>query len=90
MKKKIIIFCNIASLILILASIHAGDMILMFLFAGIIPGTNIRLAPIQMLGLMSVLASLVIFYIIVLPLARKLSAINTKQNLTTRRRLKRI
>ena len=71
MKKIIIISCTIASLLLILDSIGAGHMIMMFLFVGIIPGTDSALTPTQMLALMSILASLAIVRIAIVPIIRK-------------------
>ncbi len=81
MKKFIIISCTIASLAIILDSIGAWHMIMMFLFVGIIPGTNNALTPEQMLALMSTLSCLVIVRVGVLPIMRKLSA---KTNLAAR------
>ena len=71
MKKIIIISCTIASLLLILDSIGAGHMIMMFLFVGIIPGTDSALTPTQMLALMSILTSLAIVRIAIMPIIRK-------------------
>lgn len=90
MKKNITIACTIASFILILDSIGIGYMIMAFLFAGIIPGTNIALTPTQMLVLMIVLASMVITRTGVLPLLRKYKIIETKQTKFTTRRLSRV
>ena len=63
-------------------------MIMMFLFVGIIPGTNNALTPIQMLTLMSTLACLVIIRAGIIPIVRKVR-INEKQNQLTVRNLKR-
>jgi hypothetical protein len=89
-KKNISIACTIASLILILDSIGIWNMFMMFLFAGIIPGTNIALTPTQMLVLIIILTSIVITKTGVLPLLRKFNLINTKQNKLTIRRLSRV
>lgn len=86
MKKVITISCTIASLAIILDSIGAWQKIMMFLFVGIIPGTDNALTPEQMLALMSTLSCFVIIRAGVLPIMRKLSA---KPNHLTARRLKR-
>ena len=89
MKKFIIISCTVASLALILDSIGAWHMIMMFLFVGIIPGTDSELTPEQMFALMSVLMSLIIVRTSVSPIIRKAKTINAKQNQLLSRRLKR-
>jgi len=49
MKKAIIITCVILSGFLILDSINAGHALMMFLLAGVIPGTNIALSADRMM-----------------------------------------
>lgn len=71
MKKIITISCLIASLLIILDSVGAWHMFMMFLFVGIIPGTNIALSGLQMLVLILVLSSYAITKIFVLPALRK-------------------
>jgi len=71
MKRAIIIACTFASLILILDSIAIGRVILMFLCAGIIPGTNIELSPTQMIVVIAILTSLVILRIGLSPFLHK-------------------
>lgn len=90
MKKNITIFCTVASLLIILDSIGAGHMLMMFLFVGIIPGTDSALTPLQMLVLMSTSAGVVILLIGVLPIVRKIKMISVKQNQLVARRLKRV
>jgi len=89
MKRFIIIACNVVSLLIILDVIGAGHMVMMFLFVGIIPGTDSSLTPAQMLALMTSLATLVIAWFGVFPILRKIKASNVKQNQLTARRLKR-
>ena len=89
MKKIITISCLVASLALILDSIGAGRMLMMFLFVGTIPGTNSSLTPAQMLALMSILTSLAIVRIAIMPMIRKFKLVNAKQSKLTVRRLKR-
>ena len=49
MKKNFTIFFLISSLLIILDCFHFGYGLIMFFFAGIIPGTNLQLSPEQML-----------------------------------------
>jgi len=89
MKKTITIILTIASLGLIFDATHTGDKIMMFLFAGIIPGTNSALTPDQRLMFMAISASVVIAWSVVLPLVRKFEAYIAKQNKLALKRLKR-
>jgi hypothetical protein len=89
MKRFIIIACNVVSLLIILDVIGAGHMMMMFLFVGIIPGTDNALTPTQMLALMTTLTTLVIARFGVYPILRKIKTAGIKQNQLTARRLKR-
>lgn len=89
MKRFIIIVCNVVSLLIILDVIGAGHMMMMFLFVGIIPGTDSALTPAQMLALMTSLATLVIAWFGVFPILRKIKSAGVKQSQLTSRRLKR-
>ncbi len=71
MKKIVVITCIVASLILIFDSIGIWHMMMMFLFAGIIPGTNFALTSAQMIVLIAVLFGLIIVQIGILPLLHK-------------------
>lgn len=64
-------------------------MMMMFLFVGIIPGTDSALTPAQMLALMTSLATLVIAWFGVFPILRKIKSAGVKQSQLTSRRLKR-
>jgi hypothetical protein len=90
MKKKIAIICNVASLIIILYSVGAGYKIMMFLLAGIIPGTNIALSSTQMLILIIVLISAILARVGALPLLHKFNLTNTKRTKLTIRHLNHI
>ena len=61
MKKTIIIASLAGSLILILDSTNAAYNVLMFLIAGIVPGTNILLPPMAMLVGISAMTAIIIF-----------------------------
>jgi hypothetical protein len=90
MKKNVTVICTAASLILIFDSIGMGYKIMAFLFAGIIPGTNIALTPIEMLILMTVLASAVIAQTGVVPMLRKYKLTEIKKTKLIARRLSRV
>ncbi len=49
MKKNLTIILTIFSTLLILDSLRLGDAVIMFLLAGVIPGTNIAISGAQML-----------------------------------------
>lgn len=78
MKKDITILFTIASLLIILDSINGLHMIMMFLFVGIIPGTDIALNPNQMLFLMASLTFVVLYISMILPIYRKIKLTITK------------
>lgn len=56
MKKSIAIILTIFSLLLILDSLDFGHALMMFLLAGVIPGTNIAISGAQMLQVFAVIA----------------------------------
>ena len=82
MKKTITIFCIVASLLIILDSINFGYALMMFLFVGIIPGTNAQLSPEQMFGLFAVATSLIIAHFRS-PILRKYYSENPKKHQPT-------
>jgi len=55
MRKAIIIICTVLSGLLILDSINAGHSLMMFLLAGIIPGTTIAISAQQMMEVFALL-----------------------------------
>ncbi len=60
MRKSIIITCLILSGLIILDSLNVGHLLVMFLLAGVIPGTNIALSASTTLELFTLLIGLVI------------------------------
>lgn len=60
MRNVIIALCLIGSLTLILSAFQAGQAVLMFLLAGVIPGTNISLSPTETLVIICLIAGFVI------------------------------
>ncbi len=60
MRRRVIITCISLSGIIILDSLNAGHAAVMFLLAGIIPGTNIAISGGQMLALFALAAGIVV------------------------------
>ena len=90
-KKVIIIACLAASLLIFLATIDIVHGLIMFLMAGVIPGTNIALSATQMLVIMAILTGLAAYQFGVIPLRRKLEqqAADKKRAIKPTRRLRR-
>ncbi|HMM62471.1 MAG TPA: hypothetical protein PKC86_02835 [Candidatus Saccharibacteria bacterium] len=70
-KKVIVIACLAASLLIFLATINFAHGLIMFLMAGIIPGTNFVLSPTQMLIFMLILTGLFLYRFGFVPLRNK-------------------
>ena len=51
MKKRIIFTCLVGSAILILDSLHAGQLLIQFILTGVLPGTSIALSASFMLAI---------------------------------------
>lgn len=90
MKKTISILCTIASLALICDASNLGHKLMMFLLAGIVPGTNIVFSGDQMLALISTLAGIIFIIFIAMPIIHKFSLINAKQKHGPTRKLSRV
>jgi hypothetical protein len=60
MRKAIVVTCLIFSGLIILDSFNAGHILMMFLLAGVIPGTNIALSATTMMEIFALLTGLVI------------------------------
>lgn len=50
MRRPVILFCMIGSSLIILDSFNFAHSIMMLLLAGVIPGTNLALSPIDMMA----------------------------------------
>ncbi|MDB5167248.1 MAG: hypothetical protein JWN26_393 [Candidatus Saccharibacteria bacterium] len=70
MKKSIIIICTVGALMLILDSMNAADSLLLFLFAGIIPGTNLLIAPVDMMAATATAITIIILRLALWPRIR--------------------
>jgi hypothetical protein len=84
MKKTAVIITAVIGTILILDLTKFGYSLVLFLMAGIIPGTDISFTPTQMMVLMTILGGMVIYWSFVLPTFRRYSAINVKSKRSTR------
>lgn len=63
MRKLIILFCLIGSSLIILDSFNFAHSIMMFLLAGVIPGTNFALSPIDMMAASATAITLILLKI---------------------------
>ena len=89
MKKFFTVFFLVTSLLIILDSLHFGYGLMMFFFAGLIPGTNLQLTPEQMLILY--ITAMVFIVIRLKPqLLRKFSLTISKQKQPKTRKLKHV
>ncbi|MFZ2125210.1 MAG: hypothetical protein WA087_00305 [Candidatus Saccharimonadales bacterium] len=84
MKKTVIITVALLGTVLILNSNQFGYSLVLFLLAGIIPGTNISFTPTQMMVLMAILGGMVIYWGFVTPTIRKYSILSAKPKRSTR------
>jgi hypothetical protein len=65
MRKVIMTICLTGSMIIILDSLQAGHYLILLLFVGLIPGTNIYLSPIDMMAAMATAMTVVILRVTV-------------------------
>ena len=79
MKRNTTIILNIASLLIICDAIGIGFKLIVFLFAGVIPFTNITLSPTQMMYLMAISFCLVVSRVGIMPLIKRVLPISTKR-----------
>jgi hypothetical protein len=70
MKKAVIIISLIGAALLILDSMNAANSLLLFLFAGVIPGTNVLISPVDMMAATATAIVVVILRITVWPTIR--------------------
>ena len=89
MKKFFTVFFLVTSLLIILDSLHFGYGLMMFFFAGIIPGTNLQLTPEQMLVLYVFAISIVVIRLKP-QIMRKLYRVFAKQKQPKTRKLKHV
>jgi hypothetical protein len=60
MKKTIIFICLISSLLITLDTMNAADSLILLLLAGVIPGTDIRITPIDMMAAIATAITIVV------------------------------
>ena len=78
MKKAIIIICTVGALLLILDSMNAANALLLFLFAGIIPGTDLLVSPIDMMAATATAITVVILRVALWPHIRSSLLVTAK------------
>lgn len=67
MKKAVITFCLIGSGLIILSSLNIMHSLTLFFLAGVIPGTNIALTPVEMMAASATAITIVVLRITVWP-----------------------
>jgi hypothetical protein len=72
MKKAIITVSLIGSLLLVLDSANAAHWLVLFLLAGVVPGTDILISPVDMLAANATAITAIILYVTVWPTIRNL------------------
>lgn len=70
MKKAVIIISLVGAALLILDSINATNSLLLFLFAGIVPGTNLLVSPVDMMAATATAVTIVILRVALWPFIR--------------------
>jgi hypothetical protein len=71
-KKAVTIISIFGAIVIILDSLNVGHYATLFLLAGIVPGTNIAIGPIDMLAAIATAITIVVLRITVWPLVRSL------------------
>lgn len=67
MKKFAIFICLVGSLLIFLDSVNFGHVLLLLLFAGVIPGTNTVVSPIDMMAAAATAITVIVLRITVWP-----------------------
>ncbi len=78
MRKLIITLCLIGSGVIFLDTINFSQQLILFVFAGIVPGTNIVISPIDFMAATATAITVIILRITVWPLIRPTIAANTQ------------
>jgi hypothetical protein len=65
MKKSIIIICFVGALLIILDSLNAANSLVLFLFVGVVPGTNLLISPVDMMAATATAITIIILRITV-------------------------
>lgn len=78
MRKLIITLCLIGSGVIFLDTINFSQQLILFVFAGIVPGTNIVISPIDFMAATATAITVIILRITVWPLIRPTITANTQ------------
>ena len=86
MKKAIITVSLISSLLLLLDSANAAHWLVLFFLAGIVPGTDILISPVDMLAANATAITIVILRITVWPTIRNIFFPHTEAPIVPKKR----
>ena len=78
MRKLIITLSMIGSAVIFLDTINFGQQMILFVFAGIVPGTNIVISPIDVMAATATAITVIILRITVWPLVRSILVADTQ------------
>ena len=78
MRKLIITLSMIGSAVIFLDTINFGQQMILFVFAGIVPGTNIVISPIDVMAASATAITVIILRITIWPLARSILVADTQ------------
>ncbi len=78
MRKLIITLSIIGSAAIFLDTINFGQQMILFVFAGIVPGTNIVISPIDVMAATATAITVIILRITVWPLVRSILVADTQ------------
>lgn len=80
MKRLLISLCLIGSAVILFDTINFSQQVILFVFAGILPGTNIVISPIDMMAASATAITVIILRITVWPLVRSIIEVNPTTN----------
>ncbi len=78
MKRLLISLCLIGSAVIFFDTINFSQLLILFVFAGILPGTNIVISPIDMMAASATAITVIILRITVWPLVRMVLVADTQ------------
>jgi hypothetical protein len=85
--KKIITFLSlVGALLLVLDTVNAANSLLLFVFAGVVPGTDISIAPVDMMAAIATAFTIVIMRLTLWPRIRPALFSPTKATTSSRKR----
>lgn len=88
MKKRLAIAFTVGSILMILDSLDAGQALMMFIFTGTLPGTNLSLSPTIMMIIMLSAAIVCSKLFIAQPIKQRIAEIEKSQKSQNSKKLK--